>query len=89
MTKLAQRIDWWKVLKWLVLPVFIAVLYYQLTSLQQKPDLLNRLRVFLAEENIIIIVFVLPLLTFLIMHWKLLNGRYWSSLHKDDFIQRL
>ena len=64
MTKLAQRIDWWKVLKWLVLPVFIAVLYYQLTSLQQKPDLLNRLRVFLAEENIIIIVFVLPLLTF-------------------------
>jgi len=62
--KLLNKTDWWKTLKWLLLPVFLVILYLQLTRLHQKPDLLDRLYLIFWGNNLWAVALVIPMLTF-------------------------
>lgn len=54
----------WKVAKWLLLPAFLFILYFQLRKLPLSPDLLDRVQLFYKGEYFVFIFCILITLTF-------------------------
>lgn len=81
MSSLRKR-SWWRVLKWLTLPLFAGILWYQVSRLHGRPDLAEGLSILFRGEGALMISALLLILTLLnygleSKKWQLLVRPVW------------